>query len=161
MKNVLKFPQKINKFTSNRQYEELTEKVLDILEEQEKSIVIKKKSKNLSKLKDKPLIIKNIFNSIDKSKSEEYIKDRNKLIIELLINGVKDKEIIQLKTDDIYKLKVDKVCKNNLQKYFEKYHKSTKNDWLFLKKDKKNKINSSIIGNIKKRYITREFEGEC
>lgn len=153
---VIKFPEKRQSGNKEDAYKNL-DKYLEIIMQKNIDISQEKKEKNLVKLKEQPILVKNILNRINQKKNNQFIKSRDKLIILLVINGIKNKMIIDLKFSNIQSLNVPDDLKNSIVDFYNKYNE--KKEYIFYT-SKGNRINSSIINNIKNKYITNEVKGE-
>lgn len=152
MSKVIKFPTNDKTFRSSLDKTNLSFFVdVDNIISSNMNAVKNFKEFNIISLQDKPLVKKNIFNNIYESNSSKYIKDRNILIFELLINGLSPKDIINLTKSNVQLLDIDDELKNKINSFYYMYIKNHEN--IFLKNDKKNKISIDIIISIQKKYI--------
>lgn len=157
---IVKFPRKLMTTEKDR-YDELIQDVIDNFKERNEVTRYKTQRSNLKKLKNKPLIVNNIMNKINVSRIPQYIKERNELIVNLLVNGVSSKNIINLKVSEVENLNVDVKYKIQINDFISKYNLFNKDGLVFLNKNRKDAINNQIINKIKKIYISSNIKGEC
>ncbi|MNC15940.1 hypothetical protein D3C75_637830 [compost metagenome] len=111
-------------------------------------------------LLDKPLILNHIINSINEAKSPVYIKDRDILIVKLLVSGLKNEEIINFKQADIDKYDLKEDFKADLRSFITKHFVENNQHSLFLDNTKKRVITTNIINRVSNKYIKNHILGE-
>lgn len=70
-----------------------------------------------------------------------------------MIDGVNEDDIVNLKIEAIKLLKIKSKQKEELIDFSSKYDEYKNKEWVFLNRNREQKISKTIIRNIKKKYI--------